>query len=215
MNEKRDAYTQTRYKLDPKRSLVWRVFTPFLQKKFQITGRVLDVGCGFGDFINNIQASKKSALDANPEMKSFLDSSIDFRPGLTTDLKSQFLDQKFDFIFSSNLLEHLTRKQITEFFMDCRSLLSDKGSLIIFMPNYRLCSQEYFDDYTHLTPISDRSIQDWLKSCGYKIDFIHPGFMPFSVKDSKLPITSWLIKLWLFFPIKPGGKQMLVCASKI
>ncbi len=215
MNQKREAYTQTRYNLDSKRSLVWQVFAPFLQKKFKIRNSVLDIGCGFGDFINNITANQKSALDANSEMARFVESSVDFKTGLTTDLKSLFKEKSFDFIFSSNLLEHLERDQITDFFNDTRRLLKDDGTLLIFMPNYRLCSREYFDDYTHLTPISDRSIQDWLKSCGYKVEFIHAGFMPFSVKDSRLPMTAWLIKFWLWSPWKPGGKQMLVSATKM
>lgn len=213
MSEKRTAYTQTRYNLDAKRSLVWKVFAPFLQNKFQIHGSVLDIGCGFGDFINNIQAPRKSALDANAEMKQFLSPEIDFKPGLTSDLKTSFKANDFDWIFSSNLLEHLTRDQVTDFFNDCRSLLKDTGSLLIFMPNYRFCSNEYFDDYTHITPISDQSLCDWLRACGYQIEFIHPRFMPFSVKDSKLPITSWLVKLWLLSPFKPG-KQMLIRATK-
>jgi SAM-dependent methyltransferase len=218
MNEKSatytENYTQTRYSLDSKRTLVWKVFVPFLQKKFHIQGHVLDVGCGFGDFINHIQTSQKSALDANPEMKKFLDPSIEFKGGFTSDLKTAFKAKDFDWIFSSNLLEHLTREQVTDFFNDCKNLLKPGGSLLIFMPNYRFCSNEYFDDYTHLTPISDRSLCDWLRACGYKIDFVHPRFMPFSVKDSKLPITSWLVKLWLLSPFKPGGKQMLIKASR-
>ncbi len=216
MNEKNStytsAYTQTRYSLDSKRSLVWKVFAPYLQKKFQIQGHVLDVGCGFGDFINHIQTNRKSALDANSEMKTFLDPSVDFKAGLTSDLKSSFKAHDFDWIFSSNLLEHLTRDQVTEFFLDCKNLLKPGGSLLIFMPNYRFCSKEYFDDYTHITPISDRSISDWLSSCGYQVKFVHPRFMPFSVKDSRLPITSWLVKLWLLSPFKPG-KQMLIHAT--
>jgi len=207
-------YNKTRYNLDSKRSLVWKVFVPFLQNKFQIQGSVLDVGCGFGDFINNIQVGNRSALDANPEMQQYLDQKVQFKAGYTTDLKTLFKENSFDWIFSSNLLEHLTREQVTEFFNDCRHLLKDKGSILIFMPNYRLCSNEYFDDYTHITPITDRSISDWLTSCGFQVEFVHPRVMPFSVKDSKLPITSWLIKLWLLSPFKPGGKQMLVRATK-
>lgn len=214
MSEKRSAYTQTRYTLDEKRSVVWKVFVPFLQQMFQIQGRVLDVGCGFGDFINNVQATGKSAIDANEEMKQFMAPSIDFKAGLTSDLIKSFPANSYDWIFSSNLLEHLTRDQVTAFFNDCKTLLKEQGSLLIFMPNYRLCSNEYFDDYTHVTPISDRAIVDWMTACGYKVEFIHPGFMPFSVKDSKLPITSWLVKLWLLSPFKPGGKQMLVRATK-
>jgi len=214
MNEKRAAYTQTRYNLDEKRSLVWKVFVPYLQHKFNIHGHILDVGCGFGDFINNVQAKKKSALDANEEMQQFLDKDVEFKAGLTSDLTSCFQKNSYDWIFSSNLLEHLTRDQITDFFNDCKSLLKSQGSLLIFMPNYRYCSREYFDDYTHITPLSDRSLSDWLTASGYQVEFVHPKLMPFSVKDSKLPITSWLIKLWLLSPIKPGGKQLLIRAIK-
>lgn len=207
------AYTKTRYQLDEKRKIVWRVLAPFLQKKFHFQGSILDVGCGFGDFINNVSAHQRSALDMNPEMKPFLDSDIQFQAGPVSELRRLFTTQSYDLIFSSNLLEHLSREEISQFFLDAKQLLKTGGSLLILMPNYRKCSAEYFDDYTHLTPLSDRSLSDWLNAAGFVVDFVDPGFMPFSVKDSKLPITAWLIKLWLLSPFKPGGKQMLIRAK--
>ena len=208
-----NTYNTTRFQPDRKREMVWSIFARHLQSKFFIEGSVLDVGCGYGSFINNIQADKRHAMDINPEMKEFMQPGVHFESGKTSELRTHFKQGQFDFIFSSNLIEHLQRSEIDTFFTDVKYLLKPTGSFVILMPNYRLASNVYYDDFTHITPVSDRSLSDWLQSFGFKIDFLHPGYMPYSVKDSKLPITPFLIKLWLFSFFKPGGKQMLIHAT--
>lgn len=209
----KNTYNTTRFQIDSNREMVWSIFTKHLQSKFSINGSVLDVGCGYGNFINNVHVDSRHAIDINPEMKMFMHPSVNFTSGKTSDLRNHFNKGQFDFIFSSNLIEHLQRNEIDNFFIDVKYLLKESGSFIILMPNYRLASDVYFDDFTHITPISDRSLCDWLQAHGFKIKFLHPGYMPYSVKDSKLPITPFLIKMWLNSFFKPGGKQMLVQAT--
>lgn len=208
------AYTKTRFTFDAKRQIVWAAFCRYLKSRFAIEGTILDVGCGYGDFINNIGGQSRTAVDLNPEMASYVADGVEFHSTSTAGLTSVCASNSFDFIFSSNLLEHLTRPEIGRFFEDCKTLLKNDGRLALLIPNYRFAFANYFDDYTHLTPISDRSLTDWLSACGYTIEFVHPRFMPFSMKESRIPIKSWLVKLWLHSPIKPGGKQMLVIARK-
>ena len=208
------SYTKTRLIWDKKRELVWKVFAPHLQKKFQLSGHILDLGCGYGSFINHISATYKACIDINHEMKSYIDQSADFFSGDTSSLRTLFQKEKFDTVFSSNLLEHLSRSELQQLFLDIKDILKPGGSFIVFMPNYRKAYAEYFDDYTHLTPLSDRSLGDWLSALGFSIEFSHPGYMPFSVKDSKVPISEFLIRLWLANPWKIGGKQMLIQAKK-
>src|SRR5207248_9421167 len=39
---------------------------------------VLDLGCGYGEFINQIRCHRKWAIDFNPTTRQYLDSSITF-----------------------------------------------------------------------------------------------------------------------------------------
>ena len=84
--------------------------------------------------------------------------------------------------------------------------------LSIIQPNYRLSYKEYFDDYTHISIWSDKSLADFLVAQGFKIHKVIPGFLPLSVK-SRLPVNSYLIRLYLKAPIKPFAKQMLIMAQ--
>lgn len=208
------GYYQTRYKYSKKRNIVWQEITRFLQVRFQLSGRVLDAGSGYGDFINSVPASDCYAFDIDPQAEHFLTSKVEFKIGKLNQIGSLYPPDFFDFVFSSNVLEHLPRTEIAEFFSGAKSILKKGGRLGILMPNYRRAYKEYFDDYTHVTPLSDVSLTDWMRASGFGIDFVHPGFMPYSVKDSRLPITRWLIRTWILSPWKPGGKQMLLIGHK-
>src|ERR1035441_7917999 len=49
------------------RNEVWQVLTSkFFSKLIPPSAAVLDLGCGYGEFINNISCAKKYAMDMNP-----------------------------------------------------------------------------------------------------------------------------------------------------
>ena len=58
-----DKYFQMRYSFDKGRSKVWRAICQDLQRLISNDATVFDLGCGYGDFINNIQAKQKIAVD--------------------------------------------------------------------------------------------------------------------------------------------------------
>ena len=93
-----------------------------------------------------------------------------------------------------------------------RVKLAANGTLNILQPNYRYAYKEYFDDYTHVSIYSHISITDFLNTNGFDVLEIRPRFLPLTVK-SRLPISPWLIKVYLASPIKPLAKQMLIRAS--
>ena len=41
-------------------------------------GRVLDLGCGYGEFINQVRARRKIAMDLNPDAPSHLAPGVEF-----------------------------------------------------------------------------------------------------------------------------------------
>jgi hypothetical protein len=71
------------------------------------------------------------------------------------------------------------------------------------------CSFRAFDDYTHVTVYSDRSLCDFLVANGFAVLECRPRFLPLTLK-SRLPISALLIRLYLLSPWKILGKQMLV-----
>ena len=55
------------------RKLVWRILVrDFFQKRIPKNSAVLDLGCGYGEFINQVEASVKFGMDLNPTPPSSL-----------------------------------------------------------------------------------------------------------------------------------------------
>ena len=62
-------------------------------------------------------------------------------------------------------------------------MLRPGGRAIVVGPNYRLCADTYWDDYTHLTPLSDRSLADLLTAAGFELVYVQPRFLPLTLKS--------------------------------
>ena len=63
-----------------KRKRVWKILCDdFFQKHVPPQSVVLDLACGYGEFINNIAASKKYGVDLNPDAPSHLSSEVEFK----------------------------------------------------------------------------------------------------------------------------------------
>src|SRR5688572_14589835 len=61
------------------RNRVWEVLTrDFFSRWVPPESTVLDLGCGYGEFINNINARSKHAMDLNPDAAQRLKTGIQF-----------------------------------------------------------------------------------------------------------------------------------------
>ena len=206
-----DGYHETRLAPDPRRATVWKaLWHYYFRHRIAPSDRVLDLGSGYGDFINNVVAARRVAVDVWPGFAAHLDDGVEAIVGPVSDL-SRIAEGSIDYAFASNLFEHLTQQEFADTLSSLRGKLSPDGSLTILQPNYRYACREYFDDYTHVSIYSHVSICDFLAANGFEPVEVHPRFLPLTVK-SRLPAWSPLIGLYLASPVKPLGKQMLVRA---
>ncbi len=143
-------------------------------------------------------------------MKKYLAPDVVPKIGSVTDLSS-VEDGSVDFVFASNLFEHLRQDEFAVVLQQFRTKLKPGGTLNILQPNYRFAYREYFDDYTHVSVYSDCSLSDFLAAQGFHVIDCQPRFLPLTVK-SALPVWPILIRLYLALPFKPLGKQMLIRA---
>jgi SAM-dependent methyltransferase len=206
-----DDYHRSRLTQDKRRDVLWEtLWRYYFSAMVDPDDCVLDLGAGYGNFINAAVARRRIAVDAWDGFPAHLAPDIEHRVGSVTDL--EFLDDgAVDFAFASNLFEHLTRDDFSAVLAALRRKLSAKGTLTIVQPNYRYAFREYFDDYDHKSIYSHVSLADYLTANGYEVFQVEPRFMPLSVKG-RLPVTPFLIRAWLASPIKPIGKQMLIRA---
>ena len=204
-------YHNTRFIPDPRRARLWKALWRFyfshLITKDDV---VLDLGCGYGDFINNVRAKRRLALDSWSDFPKFVESNIETIVAEATNL-SAIEDNSINFAFASNLFEHMTQHQVALSLEEISKKLVKGGQLTILQPNFRYCSTEYFDDFTHISIWSHISLADFLVANGYEVMEIHPRFLPLTIK-SRLPVSQFLIGLYLRLPFKPFGKQMLLRA---
>ena len=208
------GYHGSRLVPDARRDVVWEaLWRHRFSRIVPADGCVLDLGSGYGSFINQVAARRRIAIDTWPEFPRHVAPGVEAVVGDVTDLT--FLkDGEVDFAFASNVFEHLPQRDLACVLDALRPKLSERGTLAIVQPNYRYAHREYFDDYTHVTAYSHVSLPDFLTAHGYEVLEVAPRFMPLTVK-SRLPVSSWLVRAYLASPFKPLGKQMLVRARPL
>ena len=205
------GYHDTRLAHDPKRAKLWAaLWRYFFSKRVRSEDVVLDLGAGYGDFINSVTARRRIAVDIWPGIKDHAGPGVEVMIGAVDQLDA-LADASVDYAFASNLFEHLTQEQFAGALRALRTAMSPRGTLTILQPNYRYAYREYFDDYTHVAVYSHVSLADFLEAHGWAVDEIRPRFMPLTVK-SRLPAWDFLIGAYLASPFKPMGKQMLLVA---
>src|SRR5262245_30866940 len=100
------AYHATRFAFDSRREVLWATLCQsYFQQFVSQDDCVLEIGAGYGHFINNIRAARRIALDNWPGMLKFLKPGIQGVVADATDL-SAIGDGTVDFAFSSNVFEH-------------------------------------------------------------------------------------------------------------
>ncbi len=206
-----DAYHSSRLTHDPRRAALWNALWRFwFNRLIGPRDCVLDLGCGYGEFINSVQAGRRIALDSWPGFTAYLEEGVEGVVGPVTELG--FLDDgSVDFAFASNLFEHISQAELITVLSALRTKLSARGTLTMLQPNWRYAFREYFDDYTHVTVWSHISMSDLLTAQNWEVMDVRRRFLPLTIK-SRLPVWPLLIRAYLLSPIKPLGKQMLITA---
>ncbi len=204
-------YHASRLAPDVRRAAVWRaLWRYYFRYRIAADACVLDLGAGYGDFINNVAARRRIAVDQWPGLPDHVADGVEAIVSPVTDLGS-IDDDTVDFAFASNLFEHLPQSAFAETLDQLSAKLSPGGTLTLLQPNYRYAYREYFDDYTHVAVYSHISLADFLDAHGWEVTEIRPRFLPLTVK-SRLPVSALLIGAYLRCPLKPLGKQMLLVA---
>jgi ubiquinone/menaquinone biosynthesis C-methylase UbiE len=183
---------------------------PYLSRWWRDDDAILDVGAGYCSFINAVTARRRVAVDIHDELQQYAEPGVECVRASATDM-GELETGSFDVVFASNLLEHLTREDIGAALGEFQRVLADDGRLLLVQPNFRLRPGEYFDDYTHITPLSDRSLSDLLRVAGFSIVRTEPRFLPLTVR-SRAGGLSFLVPFYLRLPWRPMAGQMLVVA---
>lgn len=202
--------------IEKSRDQVWKVLTAhYFQQWVNPNDVVLDVGAGFCEFINNIKAKQKIAVDLNPvtRQKAAPDVTV-----ISQDVTKDWpvASGSVDIVFTSNFFEHLSGKNdLLLCLQEIHRVLRPNGLLLAMGPNIRFCFKEYWDFFDHFLALSDRSMAEALEISGFQAEKVIAQFLPYTMKG-KLSPNPMLVRLYLAMPLfwRVMGKQFLVFARK-
>jgi SAM-dependent methyltransferase len=200
----------------PRKQAIWKVLCrDFFQQYIKPDATVVDVACGYGEFINNIKAGEKIAIDLNVDTKNHLADVVEFHTLSATEI-SAIGSARADVLFTSNFLEHLPDKAALNKFLDeVWTVLKPGGRYLILGPNLRYLPGEYWDFYDHHLGLTHLSLSEALELKGFKVEKCVDKFLPYTTQGA-LPTHPLLVKIYLKLPLawRVLGKQFFIVASK-
>lgn len=198
----------------PAREAIWRVLCQdFFQRWIDPRSTVLELGAGYCEFINNIQAAAKIAVDLNPEIKHRAGPDVRAIISSATDL-GELPSRSVDVVFAANFFEHLTKEQILDTLHEAHRVLDPAGRLLVLQPNIRLCREDYWMFFDHITPLDERALSEALALTGFVTRKTIVRFLPYTTK-SHLPASPALVRAYLRCPPlwRLFGKQSFMMAT--
>jgi len=138
------------------------------------SGRILDVGCGTGDFLNKCKSKNWETKGVEPSEiarnQAINNHKLDVEE--STDLSK--LEGEFDIITMWHVLEHVP--SLNETLVQFNQLLSKKGKIIIAVPNLESYDAKYYKEYwaaydlpIHLYHFSKKSICTLFEKHGFSL----------------------------------------------
>jgi len=199
-----------------KKKKLWKILCHnFFQKYIPPDATVVDIGAGYCEFINNIEAKLKFAVDLNPAISQYALPEVKCFNSRAE--KLDFLqDGCADVVFMSNFLEHLENKSaVLAVLSESFRIIKPGGSLLVLQPNIKYLYKQYWDFFDHKVPLSDISLREALELAGFKIQLLFPRFLPYTTKG-KLPWNDLLVTIYLKTRIawKILGAQTFVIGIK-
>ena len=194
------------------RRQVWSVLVSDWFGKFvRGTDSVLDLGCGYGEFINTISCAQKLAMDLNPDAPRFLGNDVKF---LLQDCSARWAlpEASLDVVFTSNFFEHLPDKSALGRTLDeIRRCLRRGGRLVAMGPNIKYIPGQYWDFWDHYIPLTETSLTEALVTRGFGVDVCIGRFLPYTMASGpRYPMA--FLRAYLALPIvwRFFGRQFLV-----
>jgi len=194
----------------------WKILCDdFLSRYVRPEDCVLDLAAGYCEFINNVRARRRIAVDANESARSAAAPGVEFVHAPSTDLAA-IAAASIDVAFVSNFFEHLpSTDDLLRTLGELWRVLRPGGRLLVIQPNIRLVPGRYWDFIDHHLPLTERSLVEALEMTGLEPVEVRPRFLPYTTKV-RVPKAPWLLRLYLRLPPAQWlfGKQMWIVAVR-
>jgi SAM-dependent methyltransferase len=197
------------------RKRVWSILTQYFSRWIPSDSIVLDLGCGYCEFINQVRCAAKFGMDLNPEARKQASADVQI---LEQDcsLPWSVPPASLTTVFTSNFLEHLpTKAHVETTLLHAYTALRQGGYLIAMGPNVRLVPGAYWDFFDHYVALTDRSMREILTKCGFEVELSLDRFLPYSMSQGRT-YPLWMLRAYLAVPSTWPlfGRQFLMVARK-
>lgn len=212
-------YRQRFRGLQKKRNGVWRVLCAYFARFISPGSSVLDVACGYGEFLNNLKEirpdCKLLGADINPDSQKCLRKGITF---IHSSVESVVLpDSSLDLVFASNFFEHLENSKVfLSVLKNITRMLKPNGCLMVLQPDLKLCGATYWDFLDHKFPVTVPRMIEATCLVGMCPEKIVRRFLPYTM-SSRQPAHPFLVKLYIMLMPFSGwlfGKQFFALFRK-
>jgi SAM-dependent methyltransferase len=187
----------------------------YFQKIIPTTAIVMDLGCGYGEFINHINCARKIGMDLNPRSRQQLNPDVEL---IEQDCSARWPlpDACLDIVFTSNFFEHLPDKlALRDTLREAARCLRPGGRIIALGPNIKFVQGAYWDFWDHFLCLTELSLGEALENNGFRMVRSIPRFLPYTtVNAPEYPMA--FVKLYLALPLfwRFFGQQFLIVAER-
>ena len=151
-----------------------------LISKYYKTGKILDIGCGTGEFLNTCQQAKWNTIGIEPSEEARKMAIENYGLDVRDELEIKNLDKEsFDIITMWHVLEHVPK--LNERVEDLKKLIKPNGIIIIAVPNCNsLDAQIYKENWAaydvprHLYHFTPKDIESVFKKQDLKLFNVLP-----------------------------------------
>ena len=199
----------------PTAKKVWHALSRYRSRWIRKDSVVLDLGCGWCEFINSANCRVKYGMDLNPDAKSYANQDVIV---LEQDCSAAWdvTSESLDVVFTSNFLEHLPAKSSLEATLrEAFRALKPEGRFIAMGPNIKHVAGAYWDFFDHYLALTELSLGEVPGKCGFQIEAQPAQFLPYTMSHGRQSPV-WMLRLHLTMPFlwRLAGGQFLVIARK-
>jgi SAM-dependent methyltransferase len=195
---------------------LWKILVEdYFQAYIRPADALVELGAGRCEFINAVRCARKIAVDLDPRTAELaVDADVLVR---SSDDLSPIGTGTVDVVFASNFFEHLpTKTALLATLRECHRILRPSAKLIVLQPNIRYLPGRYWDYLDHHIALSHLSMVEALELSGFQPEEVVPRFLPYTVKDRRLPRNARLVRAYL--KLRPAwrifGRQMLIVSLR-
>jgi len=171
----------------------------YLIKRFELknNARLLELGCGRGDFLFEFQNFGFVCSGLDRELSSTQNEyNLEVKLCDLANETFPFKDNSFDIVYHKSVLEHVYNpKNIME---ETLRILKPGGKLIILTPDWHSQWKNFYEDFTHSRPYDRIALSDVLKVYGFSNVKVEKFYqLPIIWKVPLFKLVSGFLRLFL------------------